>query len=303
MSPRLLSRLYDRIGICKEEQFQLSQRISTILDLIVTGKKIASPNTKSRVSAAVAYLKSNIRQYESPDKVLEKILQSKHGLRTLVAEHLAKRVAEEHARSVGLGEHGAEDIGKLVERLKGTKWSYNATSHMLDLHNKDDKIVLSVPFGMFLPLYEHQMDGIQRIFFNFNSALGGMILGDEMGLGKTRQALIAIFSLMLKKQVQRVLILCPPALISTWMAEAKKLTTHSVALDRGIDVVEFSSKKAGGERNQTLRKTREKGRLLLVIASSSLIPTQNQTTESYNKNPLFPIGKMDREFSVRLGGR
>lgn len=276
------------------------------MDLIVRGEKIGTSNTKNRLSAALAYLKCNIEKYhESPEKVLAKllkieawypnsfeffVLQRCNFGEVAKAKQLTDQVAAEHANAAGPGQHGAEDIRKLKKRLKGTRWSYNATSHTVDLQNENCKVVLSVPFGMFLPLYQHQMDGIQRIFFNYNSALGGLILGDEMGLGKTRQALIAIFSLMLKKQLERVLILCPSGLISTWMAQVMNLLHQSTRLREDINVVEFSSKKPSAERNQTLRATRGKGKLLLVIASTGLI-----STESYTQSPLFPVGK-DREF-------
>lgn len=50
----------------------------------------------------------------------------------------------------------------------------------------------------------------------------GCILADFMGLGKTLQTLSLIRCLLIKKEVKKVLVLCPLTLLKVWEKECLK---------------------------------------------------------------------------------
>lgn len=77
--------------------------------------------------------------------------------------------------------------------------------------------------------YPHQLDTARKVI----DELGGRaILADEVGLGKTIEAGIILREYMLRRQVQRVLILCPAALIWQWYQELKEKFLISALLQR-----------------------------------------------------------------------
>lgn len=101
------------------------------------------------------------------------------------------------------------DKRKLETQVKKNKnWQCNAESQEVDLYRvveflssnpivEDDAATvvgkaamstgpsISVPYKAFLPLFQHQVEGIERIVSNYESDLGGLILADEMGLVRT----------------------------------------------------------------------------------------------------------------------
>ena len=108
--------------------------------------------------------------------------------------------------------------------------------------------------------------------------------------GKTRQAWIAMLSLMWSGDIKRVCVFVPPNLISSWYCEAMEIFQGYDRLK--CDIIKFDSKVEPYKRNQTLRKTRNKGGNLLVIASNCLVHVDHDYKKiSPIKNPLFPTGK------------
>ncbi|RMG79879.1 MAG: hypothetical protein D6707_07360, partial [Bacteroidetes bacterium] len=62
--------------------------------------------------------------------------------------------------------------------------------------------------------YNHQKEALKKLA---PLKRGGLFF--EMGLGKTRTAI----ALAMKKKCQRILVVCPLAVVNTWQAEVKKL--------------------------------------------------------------------------------
>ncbi len=69
---------------------------------------------------------------------------------------------------------------------------------------------LDFPFEPF----PYQLDGIAFLY-----ARHAAVLADEMGLGKTMQAITAIRLLARRREVQRVLLVCPKPLMTNWQRE------------------------------------------------------------------------------------
>jgi SNF2 family DNA or RNA helicase len=115
--------------------------------------------------------------------------------------------------------------------------------------------------------------------------------------GKTRQVLVAIIARLQKGRGERCLVLSPPSIISTWIEEAMLVLRDFPKLrETGFETVEYSSKNSANVRDELLRRTRDKGKPLLVIASTALVGGANsrrkQRPTRYD-NPLFPTGKKD----------
>lgn len=66
--------------------------------------------------------------------------------------------------------------------------------------------------------YDYQIQGIAWLW---RTATYAALLADEMGLGKTMQAIIAARLLWRENLIQRILIICPKTLISTWLQELR----------------------------------------------------------------------------------
>ncbi|MBI4639622.1 MAG: DEAD/DEAH box helicase family protein [Candidatus Tectomicrobia bacterium] len=64
--------------------------------------------------------------------------------------------------------------------------------------------------------YWYQIETVKRVLKSFR---GRVLLCDEVGLGKTIEAGMLLKEYLLRGLVQRVLILCPPSLISQWEEE------------------------------------------------------------------------------------
>ena len=67
-----------------------------------------------------------------------------------------------------------------------------------------------------LPLrpFPFQMEGVAFLYPRHHA-----ILADEMGLGKTMQAITTIRLLVRERQLRRILLICPKALVSNWQRE------------------------------------------------------------------------------------
>lgn len=86
-------------------------------------------------------------------------------------------------------EEGNDILREIEKKIKGLKsWQCNKDAEAVELVlDGDTETSLSVPFQVFLPLYPHQIDGIDRILYNFEKH-NGLLLGDEMGLGMLTMA-------------------------------------------------------------------------------------------------------------------
>jgi superfamily II DNA or RNA helicase len=67
--------------------------------------------------------------------------------------------------------------------------------------------------------FPHQVETVLRVLKRFR---GRVLLADEVGLGKTIEAAFVLKEYLLRRQVRRVLILCPPALVGQWRAELEE---------------------------------------------------------------------------------
>ncbi len=66
------------------------------------------------------------------------------------------------------------------------------------------------------PLFLYQTEGIERLLTNRS-----VLLADEMGLGKTIQAVAALRILAARREIERVLIVCPVGLIAQWRRQIR----------------------------------------------------------------------------------
>lgn len=77
----------------------------------------------------------------------------------------------------------------------------------------------------------HQIAGVSWMMNRENAKPAGGLLCDEMGLGKT----IQILGLMVNNKMQNTLLLCPKAVISQWVAAAKKSRINVCEVAKGGD--------------------------------------------------------------------
>lgn len=67
--------------------------------------------------------------------------------------------------------------------------------------------------------YPHQQETVLAVLKRF---AGRVLLADEVGLGKTIEACLVLDEYMVRRQVRRALILCPPSLIEQWRGELEE---------------------------------------------------------------------------------
>ncbi|MCA9133945.1 MAG: DEAD/DEAH box helicase, partial [Planctomycetales bacterium] len=95
-----------------------------------------------------------------------------------------------------------EDLVKLEDRL------------YFVLQPPLETLVASARLEFPFPPFPYQFEGIAFLFPRETA-----ILADEMGLGKTMQAITTIRMLLLARQLQNVLLVCPKPLVTNWVRE------------------------------------------------------------------------------------
>jgi SNF2 family DNA or RNA helicase len=81
---------------------------------------------------------------------------------------------------------------------------------------------LHLPSNISDRLFDHQRYGVNWMYHLHLAKTGG-ILGDDMGLGKTFQVVSLMVGLMLKREIQKVLIAAPVSVLPNWQRE---IETH-----------------------------------------------------------------------------
>lgn len=154
--------------------------------------------------------------------------------------------------------------------------------------------------------YPHQIAAAQEIVHRL---AGSALLADEVGLGKTIEAALVLEELAARGEAQRVLILCPAALLPQWEEELRQKFERGIVLQPKIpgqslialasldwakrspqrevyqtidwDLVivdEAHHLKSRRSQNHTFVAGLRRRRLLLITAT----PIQNELTELYN---------------------
>ena len=133
------------------------------------------------------------------------------------------------------------DYPAVLKELKATRGVRVLGAPELDLDKKfktidakaraisDDKLLIP---DNFQPKVGHYSDGkpadFQREGIKFLMSRDQAILADDMGLGKTYQAIIAAHSSVPKSE--QILILCPAAVIGSWLGDIKKFAPGAAAI-------------------------------------------------------------------------
>ena len=77
-----------------------------------------------------------------------------------------------------------DQIQMIKKRIEHTNWEYDGERGVVKLNSVDtSEDPLSVPIRVFVPLYPHQMKGIEKLRYNYEKGLHSLLLRDEMGLG------------------------------------------------------------------------------------------------------------------------
>eukprot|EP00977_Amphora_coffeiformis_P012854 scaffold3257_cov152-Amphora_coffeaeformis.AAC.3 len=324
---RPLSPLFDRIGMSRQDQDILADgnRITNLLHLQLhsLSNKPApggiSEDARVLFAALLDFLRHLLRNSDrgrSPERLVENVLKkpkfAKYSWEAYWMERFVDPDPSPKPEPKPMSKSGGEllkvpddpnhlllDLQDFRTNINGTGWIYDRKQSMVKLNDVEIleengvDVRMSVPRKVFQPLYPHQAEGVKRIFQNFDTGLNGLLLGDEMGLGKTRQVLVSCLSALMSKKIKRVLALVPATLITTWVDEIKTLKCHYPRLFKDhLKIVLYSSKLSAERRNKYLREKRKNNDPLLVLASTSLVPTNSDRAN----NPLFPTGRDSNMF-------
>ncbi|CDW81150.1 dna excision repair protein ercc-6-like protein [Stylonychia lemnae] len=73
----------------------------------------------------------------------------------------------------------------------------------------------------YVKLFDYQVKGVKWLYENYKKAQG-CIVADDMGLGKTIQICVLIGNLLLKNEIQDVVIVCPTSIVDYWKTTIKQ---------------------------------------------------------------------------------
>jgi hypothetical protein len=107
---------------------------------------------------------------------------------------------------------------------------------------------LPLPAALEQRMFPHQREGVQWLYNLHHRELGG-ILGDDMGLGKTFQVCCLLAGLLRGELAQRVLIVCPVSVLSSWQRE---LCQHLVPHVKQRVTLELVTSDVAKKRRQTV---------------------------------------------------
>jgi superfamily II DNA or RNA helicase len=114
-----------------------------------------------------------------------------------------------------------QSVEALVAALESEAFGAIAQSRV---HDKSLQLSMSPGFDQLLSLdairgivpFEYQVGAVRQVLQKMR---GRAILADEVGLGKTIEAGLILMEYIMRGLVRRVLVLCPPPLISQWRGE------------------------------------------------------------------------------------
>ena len=115
----------------------------------------------------------------------------------------------------------SQSVESLVSMLESAAFGTIAQSHV---HDRSLQLSMSPGFDQLLSLdavkgivpFEYQVGAVRQVLRKMR---GRAILADEVGLGKTIEAGLILMEYIMRGLVRRVLVLCPPPLISQWRGE------------------------------------------------------------------------------------
>lgn len=131
---------------------------------------------------------------------------------------------------------------------------------------EDDDFISTLPPVLQERLFDHQRTGVSWMYRKFKNKSGG-ILGDDMGLGKTFQVTTLLCGLMCKKEVKRVLIVCPVSVTQSW---SRELRDHAKPYLKTLKVDILNSEMPKKQRERTLREIFMVNKPRIVITTYSL---------------------------------
>lgn len=159
-------------------------------------------------------------------------------------------------------------------------FSTEAQVYLNNLHNEDDWIEYAheTPLPGPYDNYDHQATGLGKLLHNYR-----YILQWEMGTGKTKPVIDLAY--LLRK---KVLVLCPPVAIGTWVKETKKHT------DGQLSTVTLT-----GERKRKLRVLNQCDNTDILITSYSTARLHGIPTVSTQARKLV-LDKLKRHEPLPL---
>jgi superfamily II DNA or RNA helicase len=139
----------------------------------------------------------------------------------------------------------------------------------------------------FLP-YPHQDRVIRKVVAAYPHPY---LFCDEVGLGKTIEAGLALRSLILKRRVNRVLLICPRSLIRQWMEELREKLALTAWFYDGRTL-----KDVGGRCRQVDRPLEEDG---ILIASRHLMARADRRSEVMKTSTPWDLIIVDEAHAAR----
>lgn len=94
----------------------------------------------------------------------------------------------------------------------------------LDRRDKDERLVVKLPTGFSIkdpPWYNHQW---LSFIYGLKHEQAGILL--DLGLGKTRVGIELARYRLQQKEVKRILVICPPTIMSHWESQIKKWSDY-----------------------------------------------------------------------------
>lgn len=127
-----------------------------------------------------------------------------------------------------------ENVLAKLKELKFNNKSYfklNHLANMLQLKGKRSELISADELKGKITLYPHQIEAALRYLNEMN---GRILLADEVGLGKTIEAGIILKELIMRGEINRVLILAPASLLGQWQVEMADKFGLSFEINRSV---------------------------------------------------------------------
>lgn len=141
------------------------------------------------------------------------------------------RIPKWLAISLEQNEETGEKLHEVIKKDWWTKWHQWQSS---------EESLYPVPAMINASLRIYQQKGYEWLRL-LNEIGAGMFLADDMGLGKTLQTICFVASLLEKKPLKKVLIVCPASLIYNWQNELAKFAPslqvyvyHGMGRDKNV---------------------------------------------------------------------
>jgi SNF2 family DNA or RNA helicase len=156
----------------------------------------------------------------------------------------------------------------------------------------DEEFLQTLPEVLQQRLFDHQRKGVSWLYQKFKDKSGG-ILGDDMGLGKTFQVTTLLTGLLCRKEIKRVLIICPVSVTQSW---SRELRDHAKPYSKGLKVDILNSEMPKKTRERTLREIFMVNKPRVVITTYTLFTNM---VDHFSQNGKWDYCILDEGHTIK----